>query len=259
MNMAESLYTESFTKKPKTIKRRFLVYLQNFTDLIKSPFDHLDDLWWMFLKKFYHRPHLLDSKLPSTHYLSIERRILHASFEEFCSHMECEIPSLYICLDIENREYTEYTWFDKTFGEWFGIPKKDPILLLTALDNMENDNFYIEDHQKSYLGEYLKEIGHSIPQEIKELYIWWASRKYRDDAEDLSGLTDFHESLPGDRIYFGYDHNDNLAVKIDNMTDEQAARAKIASDKYEAVQKEQDDEDRQMLVRLVKLLHFVEL
>ena len=83
-------------------------------------------------------------------------------------------------------------------------------------------------------------------KEIIELYNWWkVIRPLRKDASDISGWSAYCDQ--------DKDLDDMLISMTKEKTDEEKAEVKRMIDMMNDIEKQYDDEDEEMMIRLIKI------
>lgn len=165
--------------------------------------------------RFVDRRYCLDTGLPRWEWHELDERIIHGLFNELKNFVEVELASMWIATDKDKKfrmkrgrcpeaGLAHLDWqCSLTYGKDMGFKSGDP------------------------------EYGRPTPQaksakKIKQLYLWWESRKSRPDPMDESGWTEHYEST-------------------DRKLRDKASR------RLEEIERHYEMEDDKMLARLIKV------
>jgi hypothetical protein len=172
--------------------------------------------------RFIDKPHYLDTKLPRGEWHEFDTRVLHGLFESLVDFVEIEKAHMsYISDELKDKK-----------------PKR-------VYPSRERGIEYLD--WEISLGD--ENSGQSeAAQEIKELYIWWKDeRPARRDPYDISGWSDYCEKREKET-------DGSLFCMLDDTNETEEDReevSRILEVSYK-VEQEQEDEDTEMLIRLIK-------
>ena len=211
-----------------------LDYLQNF---IYWPINSIKSLRSYIHNRWITKSHALTSNLKRGEWHELDTRLLHAIFDELVNFVEIDQAWMQVVFSDDDRKKYKTPWY-RTYmrlGVWrcaeAGIAHLDWAAQLT----------YDED----WLDKSSPEYGQPTPQalaaqEILALYKWWKEeRPKRPEPMVASGWSDYCDVSP--------EHDNN------NLTEEDIKRPFDILNLCDKMEKEQDEEDTAMLIRLVKI------
>lgn len=187
--------------------------LDMIQDFMYFPYDVIRHIKIKFKNRFVTKSFLINTKLSRYEWHECEEQLLHGMCEVLVDFVECQKAHM----NDLRAKHDKY------------VPK-------------------IKDRRKAGLAYLDWEIclGDESPyqskaaEEIKEIYLWWKDvRPYRKDSHDLSGWTEYCDARR-DRGFFLEEKNDEERA----MVRELLAKAEDIEDKYE-------QEDTEMLKRIV--------
>jgi hypothetical protein len=205
---------EQRTKRPI----RFYIsdtLLTKAQDIIFFPCDVYRNIRCYFRNRFRDKIHCLNTGLKPGNYYDLDHRILHGLFNELTNFVESELAWMNQ-LSKKQKRLRERS------------PKDGVEYLEWASDlTFNEDDYGIEKGEESY--------GKPTPQaesskEILELYKWWKNYPNRPNPMDASGWSDVCETK-----------NPDPELK------------KQAFEKLNQLEEEQDQEETDMLIRLIKV------
>jgi hypothetical protein len=191
--------------------------------------------------RFYRRTHVLRTDCPPGEYWDTDSRILTGMANAVIDFVEIELAykSCWCATDASKN------------AVWQAC--RCPEL---GLDYLRQEREMVYDENESYHQPEL--LGQRHPQaieadEILAIYNWAKDRNNRPDPHDASGWTEVCEETrvsaeAAGKSYLGY-------ALGDSKDSELAARSKAALDKSREIEKQYDNEDTDMLIRIVKLRH----
>lgn len=191
--------------------------------------------------RFITKTHALTSNLDRGKYHEYDTRILYCLFDELVNFVEVEKAHMKVCWNPdEQAKYAAPTWpwWTRWLTEWrcdeAGIAHLDWEAALT------NDEWLDKDDP-----DYGKLTTQAISAiELKELYTWWKTiRPNRPDPYDLSGWTALYEEREGE----------NCRYMWNDKTDEEKEKSRICLDKLHEIEIQYDNEDEEMMIRLIKI------
>ena len=225
------------------------------------PKDKLYSFGYYVSNRFVAQTHMLNTGLkPGYH--EVDQRLLHGMFETLVRFVEEEKAWMAYIWHSEKYErdlpfyhtMQPFNYFfrfiypemGKTYlhweaslvkdDEWFGYKWRDDIEV-AAKERAENTEYGKPTHQAE----------HAI--EILALYHWWKNvRPLRKDPHDESGWSDHCEKARAKN-----DGDFWLGLSNDNDTEEERDEVRKILDLSSEIEKAHDDEDTEMMVRLVKI------
>lgn len=217
--------------------------MQNF---LYWPIEHLSDLRHYIQNRWIHPTHQLSSKLKKGQWHELETRMLYCLFDELVDFVEVEQARMSI--RFSDDEYKKYDTFLNRALDFIGFWRCPEAGLdyLTWASNLKKDEEWGVDKESSAFGQPTPQA--LVAQEIIVLYKWWKEqRPKRPDPMDASGLTAYYE----EREQPGQEHS--FLYLDENESEESRERWKKLSDLCHKIEQEQEDEDTEMLIRLVKI------
>lgn len=243
---------EEWSKWNQTAKRthpiRFWLAeegLDALQTLVNYPVDKLYDLKYYIVNRFVTKTHALTAHprdIPRGTWRDVGDRFLPCLFNELVDFVEVEMAWKHVAFDSTVREKYKANW--SSFG-WFrtrtwrsaeaGLDYLKWELTLT------NEDFYPDGHPDKYAPSHQAISA----QEILELYNWWTKiRPARKDPHDESGWTEYCEKRHNGKDFF-----DSL---IDRST-EDAQTSKEILEVLRQLEEKYEQEDEEMLIRLVRI------
>ena len=178
----------------------------------------LDDViyWFKYRLQSKHKYHLIDTKLKPSYYEN-DKIMLHGMFAVLVNYVEIELAHMNHCFNDGKNTKTN---------------KQNGLEQLDWQINLVN-----EDETSKHQSE--------SAQQIKDLYVWWTdTRPNRDDALDLSGYNNIEQD---------YDHSVSVMEMMANRDDKLKNEINTAFNKAEIIDAEYEDQDTEMLIKLIKI------
>ena len=235
-------------KKAKTKKIRywlaedFLDHLQNF---LYWPVNRINDVRCYVKNRWVSKSHTLTSNLERGKWYDFDTRLLHAVFDELINFVEIEQAWKLIACSDEDRKKYETPWHKTLFriSEW-----RCPAAGIAHLEwaaSLKHDEDWIDKKDPSF-GKFTSQA--LAAQETLILYNWWKSeRPKRADPSIVSGWSDYCDER---RKEAESSNNDPLSFITENKDKEQPRRILNI---YHQIEREQEEEDTSMLIRLIKI------
>lgn len=197
--------------------RHFLAeeVLDSLQNILYFPLDLYRSVRAYLDNRFVHKTHCLKTGLKPGRFYELDHRILHGLFNELKEFVEVDLGHYYAA------------WGEGDFKIRGGrCPEAGLAHLNWAMSLKLDESHGVSKKSRRY--------GKPTPQalaaqEIMELYAWWNSRDSRPDPSEVSGWSDACEKKVSDK--------ESLKV----------------FKKMQALEKKHDDEDEEMLVRLIKV------
>lgn len=219
-NKWEDWHKEVRSKRPI---RHFVA--EEVLDRIQDLFCLPRDLWRTFdaywQNRFVSKTHCLKTDLEPGHFYELDTRILHGLFNELKEFVEVDLGTYYAALG--EGEFTI------SRGR---CPEAGLAHLEWAMSLKMDEDYGVTKKSKKY--------GKPTPQaeiakETMELYLWWLARQKRLSASEVSGWDKACKVLDG---------------KIPDGSDKESLKA---LKKMRALEKKYDQEDDEMLHRLINI------
>lgn len=201
-------------------------------DIIMFPVDVIDAIRVYFRNRFVSKSHTLQTRLPKGTYHENDTRLLHGAFELLVDFVEVEKSNM-LHWSTDRRDQP---WWHNTrllrWGEYRS--RQDGLEYVTwEMKLVHQDGVHLTNQA-------------IIAKEVYELYTWWKDiRPARPDAYEVTGWSDWCDEQ--DRLTDGkYSQNifgdDPDPIKTSKLLDE-----------VRRIEAEYENEDSQMLIRLVKI------
>lgn len=214
-----------------------LDYLQNFLNWPKNRLNalrHYCDNRWIV------KTHALTSHLKPGQWHDFDTRMLHSAFDSLVDFVEIEQAWHHLACSDQNKKHRIYC-----FRRW-----RNPEAGMEHLDWAAS---LLQD--EDWVGKNDPNFGKPTPQalaatETIALYRWWKeARPKRTDPMDSSGWSDYCDK----RRKNTQAQDDDIRLDIEDETDEEKALAHEILAICHKIKYEQDEEDSNMLIRLVNL------
>ena len=236
----------AWEKKARAKKMRYwlaevaLDFVQNF---IRWPIDRLNDVRYYIDKRWVTKTHQLTSHLKRGQWHDLDTRLLYCAFDELVNFVEVEqARHSMVCSREARKKY-------KTLRHYLGC-RRCPEAGLAHLHwaaGLKHDEEWTDKDDPSF-GQPTRQALDA--QEILVLYNWWKERTNRPDPMDASGWSDYCDERQKTAEARGEDSSLSF---LEERTDEERERSRKISDICHKMEQEQEDEDTEMLIRLVKV------
>lgn len=243
------------------------VFLDDLQDFINWPFDKIKNFISWVDNRYITKTHYIKTGLKPGEWHETDTKILHGMFEELVEFVECQKATMDSWASDKNSRsfipWTEKFWITRRLIPWrsqhhgvnyllweIGLKKDDVWFGYKWREEKEPEKVAKERAENP---EYMKPTPQAeAALEILELYCWWKFiRPNRPDPNDVTGYTDWfnkkHASNNGDLLC--------LLDKED--TDEEKQEWKKFHDAIEKIEEDYDREDEEMMIRLIKIRHFL--
>lgn len=239
-------------KRTRPIANFFTETLPDWLEWIpQHSTDYFHDARW-FMQNIFDGSTVLRSKLKLGQYHEFDQRLLHCAFDAFVDHIEGEVAWSHIAWSDKEEVkkynipfYVRYRWLN-----WFGKFKCPQ----AAIDHLKWEmNLSEADPQNPYASSDNHQAIRA--REKMALYTWWKTiRPSRGDEWEETGFREFW-----DKMSEKYDEDDNnrtswlgLGSKSKMTAAEKRTYKKLSNAKDE-LEQQREDEDNEMLIRLVNL------
>jgi len=217
--------------------------------LVEEGLDHLQDfIFWPFRfirnmggyidNRWLTKTHALTSRLKKGEWYDMDTRLRHALFDELVNFVEIEQAWMTVVCSEEDWKKYKGPWRRQLFRiRTWRCPEAGLKYLQWASELICDEND---------CGKSSPLLGQPTPQalaakEILELYHWWKEDyPKRQDPMEASGLSAY------------YDEHPTTLWDFKRSEDEDKQRQEL-SDRCYQIEQEQEDEDTEMLIRLIKL------
>lgn len=235
----------AWEKKAKTKRFRYwlaedgLDHLQNF---IFWPANRINDIRFYINNRWVTKTHALTSNLARGSWYDFDTRLLHAVFDELVNFVEIELAWKHVIYSEEERKKYETPWYRTFFRIGVWRSSEAGMAYLKWASDLKFDEDWVDKNDPDYGQPTHQAIA---AREILKLYSWWKEeRPKRPDPSDVSGWRQFCEEKRKAKT-----GDDNLGAISNKIQDE---RSHKILDTYHKIEKEQEEEDTDMLIRLVK-------
>ena len=220
-------------------------FLDHVQDTIMWPFDKLYDIKYWFNNRFVTKSHALNSNLKKGQWHEFDERMLHCLFDELVNFVEIEKAWINVAMDKEAKKRYEppfWTVGSLRFRTWRSPEAGMNYLLWEASLKMDDD--WVEKGDPRYG----QPTGQALAaKETIELYDWWKNKRpNRPDPHEVSGWTALCEKRRSD-------NDDVLDILDEPKTVEEREAIRKSLDISSDLEKKYEDEDEEMLIRLIKI------
>lgn len=222
--------------------------LNKLQDVVMWPLDQLHSAKYYFNNRWITRTHALTAHprdIPRGEWREYGTRILPCLFNELVNFVEIDQAAMNIIWDEAARKKYKAPWW--SFG-WFRVrtwrSAEAGVEHLKWAASLTNEEWL--DEGEKHLAQH---TGQAIAaKEVLELYHWWTVvRPNRPDPGDASGWTAWCHSTRS--------NTDDVLSVLDssNETPEQRETSNRILDAYHEIEKNYENEDTEMLVRLIRI------
>lgn len=218
--------------------------LDKIQDFLCWPRDKLNNVRYYVNNRWVTKSHALtahSNDIKPGQWCDVGNRFLPCLFNELVDFVEIETAWHHVLWDEEARKKYNVPWWRKGWLRWrtWRCPQAGMAHLIWA-SGLTNEE---------YLSPSDPDYGKPTPQavaakEIIDLYVWWKHiRPQRPDPHDVSGWSAICEKR-------SKDENDFL---WEDKTPEEAAETSKALDMSRDMEAQYEQEDEEMLIRLIKI------
>ena len=213
--------------------------------IVYWPTDKLYGIKYYINNRWVTRTHALtSSSLPKGEWRDMDYRILHSLFDELVNYVEVELAWSNIAWNKEDRIKYNVPFYAFGWFRWrtWRCPQAGLDHLAWASELKNNDEYVEKDDP-----EYNKPTRQAVAaMEVAALYDWWKNtHPTRIDPHDASGWSEIcdrrREGEDDDYIMWG------------DRTDEERAESTTALNRCTTIEQQYEDEDTEMLIRLIKI------
>lgn len=206
------------------------------------PIDKLYDLKYYINNRWVTKTHALTSTLKRGKWHEFDTRLLHCLFDELVNYVEVEEAWSHIAWDKEAREKYNaplYSWGWFRWRTWRSAEAGLEKLKWAA--SLTNEEFLDDD--KKHEAEPTQQAKTAI--ELMALYDWWKNvRPNRPDPNEASGWTAICDKRREEGRGF---------LDIEARSEEEEKRTRESLDLCDKIEQSYEDEDTEMLIRLIKI------
>jgi len=214
-------------------------------DVVNWPMDKIDNVRYYVNNRWITRSHALTAHprdIKPGSWCDVGNRFLPCLFNELVDFVEVESAWHHVLWSEEARKKFSVPWWRSGWLRWrtWRCPEAGMAHLVWA-SSLTNDDFVNPSDP-----EYGKPTRQAIAaREIIDLYVWWKHiRPQRPDPHDASGWTAYCElRREQNRDFFDFE----------DKTPEEAEMSKKALDMSQQLELQYDQEDEEMMIRLIKI------
>lgn len=208
------------------------VFLNKLQNVVMFPADVVYSIQVYFHNRFITKTHMIDAKLSKGDWHETDQRLLHGMFELFVDFIEIEKAGSALWSH-EERSYKQH-WWKRFRSRELGIEH------LTWESSLVQDDEWVSKDDPRYG---LPTSQALSAKEQMELYLWWKDiRPNRPDPYEASGcLSHFILNKKDDEDIMDLLDRDRTPSEIS------------AYDQMESMEKQYEEEDEAMLIRLIKI------
>lgn len=216
--------------------QNFIYFSKNLLDNIRH---YIDNRWIT-------KTHALTSNLDKGQWHEFETRMLYSAFDSLVDFVEIELAWFNMICCKEALEKYATPWYRSLFKKW-RCPESGLEYLHWASSLKYNEDWVAKDDP-----DVDKPTDQALAAcETITLYKWWKEiRPKRPDPMDASGWSKYCEERDKKAKARG---DDSLFADHENETDEDKVQARKILDICHKMESEQEEEDTEMLIRLVKI------
>lgn len=239
-------------KREARTKRFVFWFTETFLDSLQTFICWPTDQWKSFLyyirKRFFLQMHVLKTKLTPGTWYDLDTRILHGLYEEFVDFIEIEKAHMHVICDPKAcAKYKPPFWYlhsSLRFKTWRSAGAG--LDYLTWEMSLVNEYEWMSDEEQKAQSDFGLPTYQAVnAKEQLDLYNWWkVVRPARIDPMDASGWSAYCSKKRGD--------SDDI-LSILSSTDEERIQSRPILVKMAKIEQQQDDEDTEMLIRLIKI------
>lgn len=209
--------------------------------------ERINDVRYYINNRWVHQTHgMISTSLEKGKFHEFETRMLHSLFDQLVDFIEIEQAWHHCIWDDEARKKFQTPWWQKhwffRWGRKWRCPDAGVEYLVWASGLTHKEDWGVDKDSEHYGTPTQQAL---TAKEALILYRWWKhERPLRPDPMDASGWTAYCEQ----RRKNGYDFLD-----MEDKTPEEAAQCKTALDKSHEIEAAYDQEDEEMMIRLIKI------
>jgi len=202
-------------------------WLDNIQDVVYFPYDVYDNIRLYLRNRFITRSHLINTKLKPGQWHETDEKLLHGMFELLVDFVEIEKAHMHNWC----KPYQEKPWYLRWRSLRWGVNR-----------SRENGLAYL-DWEKTLTDDGRHFTTQALAAyEQEALYLWWKDvRPNRPDPYDITGWTAYNDKL-GPTEFLDRELNDEDSKEMHRL-----------SQKVWDLEESWNEEDEQMLTRLIKL------
>ena len=233
-------------------KKRFRYWLaeeglDSIQNFLNWPKNRLNGLRHYCDNRWISKTHALTSRLKLGQWHEFETRMLHSAFDSLIDFVEIEQAWFHLFWSDEANKKYRKPWYRAIFCIHRRRSPEAGLEYLKWAASLRHDEDWVNKSDPDF-GKPTHQALAAI--ETMVLYHWWKEiRPKRPEPMEASGWSDYCDQ----RRKNNPTQDDDLWLDIENETDEEKAEANEILAICRKLEKEQDEEDTEMLIRLVKL------
>jgi hypothetical protein len=239
----------AWEKTAKTKKFRYwlaeegLDYLQNLVGWSAS---RINDVRCYINNRWVIKKHALTSNLEPGKWYDFDTRLLHAVFDELVNFVEIEQAWMQVVFSEEECKKYKTPWYRTIFRIGFWRSPEAGIAYLEWAAGLKIDEDCVDKNDPNFGRPTFQALA---AQETLVLYNWWKKeRPKRLDPSEASGWSEYCEENRKAAKIYGNDPVDGFII---NKTEDDPSRSILSI--YHKIEKEQEEEDTAMLIRLIRI------
>lgn len=240
---------ETIAKKKKVrywLAEEGLDHLQN---VINWPRNRLQDVRHYIDNRWISKTHTLASNLKQGQWHEFETRLLHSTFDSLVDFVETELAWFHMACSDEAYKKYRIPWYRAIFCFSACRNPESGMEYLNWAANLRHDEDWIDPNDPDFE----KPTNQALAaQETIALYRWWKEvRSTRQDPMETSGWSAYCDERRKKVEANGSDLG--LPFLEDDETEEGKAEARQILEVLHKMESEQENEDTEMLIRLIKI------
>jgi hypothetical protein len=232
--------------------------LDNLQRYIHWPTDKLNDVRYYINNRWVTRSHSLTAHardIKPGAWCDVGNRFLPCMFNELVDFVEVESAWMHVVWNDENRDKYNVPFWRKQWWTRWGMVwrcKEAGLDHLNWAAQLRFDDEFIEQDNPSY-GKFTPQALNA--QEILSLYTWWTEKRpARPDPYEVSGWSALCAERRAARRAETGDDKDDFFIS-DEKTPEAKQKTRDALDTLHKLETEYEQEDEEMMIRLIKVRH----
>ena len=203
--------------------------LDRIQKIVTYPSKVYNDVVYYINNRWITKTHALTSNMKKGDYYDFDTRIIECLFDELVNFVEVELAWNHVVWSGEKKT----PWWRRTFRFRTWRSPKDGIAYLEWESALKNDEDWVEKDHPDY-GKPTHQAVNAAEKLV--LYNWWKQRNSRPDPIVVSGWSDYCKRNP-------------RPLRIGGAEDE----GRKILNRCNEIEKQYDDEDTEMLIRLIKI------
>ena len=223
-----------------------LDHIQNF---INWPIDQIYNFKYWINNRFVTKTHALTSNLKRGQWQELDTRIMHCLFDELVNHVEIGLAASNFRWDDEARKKYKTPFWAVGWFRWRTYRNAD-----AAMDYLEwASNLRWSENEVGDDDPLCGKLTHQAlgAIEIRELYYWWKNvYPNRPDPHDESGWSEWCDRRREET-------DGGFMAMLEDRTEEEETESRRILDRCREIEEQYEKEDTEMLIRLIKVRHYL--